>query len=329
MKIVKNNMSCYNEIFETIKSKLVPKEQYEDSQLELEHMRSELKNAKEDLKRIKSKYEEQKLKIDIIQAEKECLESEKKTFELKFNELSLKLKLKTNQYDSLLSSEKTDCESNDTELMSSGTQTVKEEPHEIGIDNNPTSLSSEIGTKRTNSGSDNERKKSKCKKTTRSSSTTRNTRTATHNKRTFTCEVCVYDWGQDIEDNFGGDPNHKGPPCTSVPDPRDRAPDPRQIIKAFPSYEALKNHKTRFHGENVDMLCQEKSCLKYDKHWHHRHGEILCRICDLSFKLQKNLDQHMETDHADHNMLLTKQQFYDLYLKYKEHYQLDYTYNAH
>ena len=122
-------------------------------------MRSELKNAKEDLKRMKSNYEEQKLKIDIIQAEKECLESEKKTFELKFNELSLKLKLKTNQYDSLLSSEKTDCESNDTELMSSGTQTVKEEPHEIGIVNNPTSTSSRIGTKRTNSDSDNERKK--------------------------------------------------------------------------------------------------------------------------------------------------------------------------
>ena len=74
------------------------------------------------------------------------------------------------------------------------------------------------------------------------------------------------------------------------------------------------------HGEDYDMLCQEKSCLKYDKHRHALHGEILCRICDLSFKFQKNLDQHLETDHADHDMLLTKQQFYDLYLKYKEHY---------
>ena len=56
-----------------------------------------------------SKYEDEKLKNDIIQAEKECLEAEKKTFELKFNEISLKLKLKTNQYDSLLSTGKPDC----------------------------------------------------------------------------------------------------------------------------------------------------------------------------------------------------------------------------
>ena len=318
MKIVKNNMSCYNEIFETIKSKLVPKEQYEDSQLELEHMRSELKNAKEDLKRMKSKYEEQKLKIDIIQAEKECLESEKKTFELKFNELSLKLKLKTNQYDSLLSSEKTGCKSNDTEVMSTGTQTVKEEPNEIGIVNNPTSTSPGIGTKRVSPVStDKERNKAKRKRSTRSSSTTRNTRSASHNKRTFSCKDCIYDWGEDIDHNFGGDPYQKG------------APSPGQIIKAFPSYEALKNHKIDFHGEDDDMLCQEKSCLKYDKHRHHLHGEILCRICDLSFKFQKNLDQHVEADHADHYMVLTKQKLYDLYLKYKEHYQLDYTYNAH
>ena len=134
--------SCYNEIFENIKSNLVPKAQYEESQLEIERLKSELENVKENLKRTESKYEKQQLRIGIvrrrlIEAEKECLESEKKTFELKSKKLSLKLKLKTNQFDSLLSTKKT------------GTQTVKEEPTEIGIVNVPASLSSGSGTKRT------------------------------------------------------------------------------------------------------------------------------------------------------------------------------------
>ena len=105
---------------------LVPKVKYEEAQLEIERLKSELtkclkcykmhkmlQNTKMDLKALESKYEEQKLKIEIYQAEKECLESENKTLKLKSNELSLKLKLKTSHYDSLLSSGKTDCKSNE------------------------------------------------------------------------------------------------------------------------------------------------------------------------------------------------------------------------
>ena len=108
--------------------------------------------AEEDVKRMKSKYEDEKLRIEIIQAEKECLQSKMKTLELKSNELSLKLKLKTKQYDALVSSRKTDCKSNDSENISIGTQTVKEEPTEIGIVNNPCSSRSspDIGSKRSN-----------------------------------------------------------------------------------------------------------------------------------------------------------------------------------
>ena len=101
----------YNELFETIKSNFVSKVHLEKSKPETSQLKSELVNAKKELQRMKSQYEEEKLKNDIIQAEKECLESEKK-------KLALQLKLKTNQYDSLLSSEKTGCTSNDYFLPS-------------------------------------------------------------------------------------------------------------------------------------------------------------------------------------------------------------------
>ena len=300
----------YNEIFETIKSNLVPKSVYEESRLEIGHLKSELENAKEELKKMKSKYEEEKLKNDIIQAEKECLEAEKKTFELKFNELSLKLKLKSNQYDSLLSSGKTDCKSNDTEKISMGTQTVKEEPQDIGIVNTPTSTS-EIGTKRTSTVSaDDQRKKAKRKKTTRSDSTTRNTRKSTRNERKFTCEYCIDKWRVAIEFDFGGDPD------------KENVPDPRQIISTFSSFEALKDHCTFLHGLSRNHLCAEKSCLYWNGHLRNGkgalHGKNICKICDKSFELQRHLDQHMAYGHADLDM--TKKQFYESLLKDEDSY---------
>ena len=99
------------------------------------------------------------------------------------------------------------------------------------------------------------------------------------------------DWGENIWYNFGKDPNQKG------------VPDPKQIIKAYPSLEALQNHKIDLHGEDDTFYMS---------------GEKLGRIHDFSFKFQKNLNQHVEIEHADHDM--TKQQFYDFYLKYHESY---------
>ena len=75
--------SNYNEVFEAIKTYLVPKLQYEKSQLEVGHLKEKLINVVEELKKLKLKYEEQKLTIEILQAEKESLEAEKKTFEVK------------------------------------------------------------------------------------------------------------------------------------------------------------------------------------------------------------------------------------------------------
>ena len=46
--------NCYNEIFETIKSNLVPKALYEESQLEIERLKSLLEKAEKK----QEKYEE-------------------------------------------------------------------------------------------------------------------------------------------------------------------------------------------------------------------------------------------------------------------------------
>ena len=109
----------YNKVFESIKINLVPKIQYEESQLELNYL-------KEELRKMKLKFEEQKLTIDIIQAEKDSLEAEKKTFEVKFKEVSLKLKQKIYLYESQKTTmntlSNTECR---IENISSGSQTVK------------------------------------------------------------------------------------------------------------------------------------------------------------------------------------------------------------
>ena len=143
----------------------------------------------------------------------------------------------------------------------------------------------------------------------------------------FTCEECIDIWGEKIEENFGGDPDREG------------APDPRQTITAFASFEALKNHDKYVHNDGDEdesfwwkKRCDEKSCLQRKGHseptckWNGwawdgssrtcaPHGKNICRICDLSFKFQKHLDQHMATGHANHDM--TNKQFYDIYLTYK------------
>ena len=303
--------SCYNKIFENIKSNLVPKVEYEEAQLEMERLKSELKNTKEDLKALGSKYEEQKLKIEIYQAEKECLESENKTLKLKSNELSLKLKLKTNQYDSLLLSGKTDCKSNDTEKMSTGSQTIKEEPTEIGIVNIPTS-SSGIGKKRPSPESANfeTRKihKSKEKKPEKSNSRSINTRKSIRNERKFSCKRCLCDWGNKVQKEFGENPN------------KDGVPDPKRVISTFSNIKDYKHHLSNVHGLIYTAFCEDNSCTLWKDHNDYMdmrpHGDIICKICDLSFKYQKHHDQHMEIEHVGHRM--TNKQFFDLYLKYED-----------
>ena len=147
--------TIYNAVFEEIKINLVPKVQYEASQREVAYLREERASVDEELKNMKLKYEEQKLTIKILQAEKESLKAEKKTFEVKVKEVSLKLKQKTYQHLSLLNqSHKNALNASQNnvcviEKKSTGSQTIKEEPPEIGVVNVPASCSSSKASKRT------------------------------------------------------------------------------------------------------------------------------------------------------------------------------------
>ena len=140
--------SNYNEVFEVIKSNLVPKIQYEKSQLEVV-------NLKEIVRKLNANKSEQMNRIMILMAENESLKAEKKTFEVKVKEVSLKLKQKTYQHLSLLNqSQKNALNASQnnvcvTEKISTGTQTIKEEPPEIGVVNVPASCSSSKASKRT------------------------------------------------------------------------------------------------------------------------------------------------------------------------------------
>ena len=140
--------SNYNEVFEAIKSNLVPKIQYEKSQLEVV-------NLKEIVRKLNANKSEQMNRIMILMAENESLKAEKKTFEVKVKEVSLKLKQKTYQHLSLLNqSQKNALNASQnnvcvTEKISTGTQTIKEEPPEIGVVNVPASCSSSKASKRT------------------------------------------------------------------------------------------------------------------------------------------------------------------------------------
>ena len=129
-------------------------------------------------------------------------------------------------------------------------------------------------------------KKTKRKKTARSNSSSRagsrNTRNFAQNERKFTCEYCIDKWGEKIDEDFGGNPN------------KENDPDPRQIISAFSSFEALKNHYINDHDAVRELFCEEKSCLRYKRHSYFGsyapHGKNICEICDLSFKFKKHHD---------------------------------------
>ena len=298
----------YNEVFELIKINLMPKNQFDESQKEVSFLKSALECATNDLKKMNSQYEEQKLANDILQAEKQSLEAEKKTFEFKFNEVSLKLKQKTFQYDSLLNSQRNGCKPKVIDQGSTGTQKVKEEHQEIGKVNFPISSSSrqdelatKTGTKRTHSSIGPGAKRTKTEIFDSKSQTNRE---LAKNKQIFNCFNCLDNWGRKICIDFDEDPDADG------------APDLQQKIPIFSSFLALKDHYLTIHDAE-DCCCEEIDCLLYrghngDDNW--PHGDIQCRICNLSLKYKDDLDKHMQFDHIDHSRMSNKE-IYDLWLK--------------
>ena len=102
------------------------------------------------------------------------------------------------------------------------TQTIKEEPNEIGVVNVPASSSSKpnqsavkAGTKRRHSMSTHsaDNKKTKISSSSIPSATAK-----------FTCEDCLSEWSGKISSKFRGDPNHK------------HAPEPK--IRMFTDFES-------------------------------------------------------------------------------------------
>ena len=306
--------TSYQKVFEVIQSSLVPKSQYDESQKEVASLKSELESVKNEWK---SKFEEQKLALDILQAEKESVKSEKKAFENKFKEVSLKLKQKTNQYDSLLKSTETCSKETLVTKVSICTQTVKEEPTEIGVVNIPTSSTSrpeepvvKTGTKRCNSDLGNDKRRtSKRIKTSKSDNSKRTTRKSAQIDQRFSCIECIEDWAFSIKRlGFSEDPTQSG------------APNPQQKIATFPSFEDYRDHRIAVHFETVENYvadpCKDKSCLEPAHHdspfGYAHHGDIICKFCGLSFKLKKRLDWHMRHEHADINSM-DNNEIYKLY----------------
>ena len=298
----------YTEVFEFIKSNLIPKNQFDVSQNEILVLKSALENATNDIEKLKLEFQEQKMTIDIIKAERESLEAEKKAFEVKFNEVSLKLKQKTYQYDTLLKSKPND--GGEIEKKSACTQTVKEEPKEIGVVNVPSSSSSlqdesavKTGAKRMHPSNDEVRRTAaKRKKTSKPDSNSRITRKS---KPIYSCENCLEDWGYEIKWDHGGNPDESS------------APDPKQEILTFSNIMDFENHLFDEHGsELTNPMCDENRCYsrrncEYDT----PHGDIRCRICDTTFRNHGDYEKHLQCEHADLNKL-SKKQIYKLFLKY-------------
>ena len=323
----------YEKVYEAMKIEieayLVPRKLYDESQNQLSLLKSELEIAKSDLKKLKSEHsqltetynqlkddalqliDERKgdtLKIDVLQAEMKAVEAEKKTFEVKFDAVSSKLKLKTHQYDSLLKSKPKSqdikiCVTQESQKTSIETQTIKQEPEEIGVVNVPASLSSQprtpsakTGTKRT-SRHDN-RKITKAKRMKTENSDSRVSRKSTENKRKFTCECCHDDWGIDVERNHGGDPDKTG------------VPNPRETIPTFSSFDDYKNHLYRMHDEIYYGLvnCDQAS---------NGRADFTCKICGLKFIDKENHNTHVDIEHMNLPDL-TNKQIFDLHLKYTD-----------
>ena len=230
------------------------------------------------------------------------MQAEKKAIEVKFNEVSLKLKQKTHQYETLLKSQDGQ-EQNNIEkslIVSTGTQTIKDEPREIGIVNVPASSSSrpnatKTGTKRKNVTKDDS-EKNKTKKVQKSNPSTPTTRKSTQSKDIFTCDECLCQWGNHIKSDFQGDPDRNG------------APDPKQNIQTFPSFEAYRDH-----------LCNAHKILNTDRYYCCPDKDFVCKICNCSFNNPQMLAIHEEFEHIKICPDMTNRQFFDLYLKYSQH----------
>ena len=316
------------------------------TKLELEKARNIIQKIK---LAYKSNYDKQKMAMDIIKAQNERLEAENeklitemKTFQGKLNDFQSILTQKTLEYAYLLKqSEWSHWSGNSspqkTKRMSTRSQTIKETPKEIGTVNVPASLPSvpkltvKLGTKRTHTVANDQGQSSrtptlddaKRRKYYREfNKVNQNILPFTgqrpdSEKPIFTCEACVANWAGVIQRDFGGDPYKKD------------APNPR--IRLFSIFEAYREHVLCAHRNPIFHLpmCEKKSCLRDKCHnltatnnppryIDGPHGDIICKICDLSFELKEHHDRHLEIEHFCYDKnVMSRKQIFDIYMKYK------------
>ena len=141
-------------------------------------------------------------------------------------------------------------------------------------------------------------------------------------KPKFACEDCLDDWGKLIENEFMGDPSKYNPEGS---DPKAGIP-----IRVFSSFGDYKNHVLDTHRNlQVFSICTKKNCLRDRYHLRHQrpgqiryidapHGNIKCKICNLTFQLKEHHDRHVEVEHLClESSGMTRTQIFNLYLKYK------------
>ena len=99
------------------------------------------------------------------------------------------------------------------------------------------------------------------------------------------------DWADSVRREFSGDPTKIG------------APNPKQKIPTFTSFEDYRFHCFFAHDERmakyIENPCKETSCLLKEDHGFWPHGDIKCKICSRGFKLKKDHDGHISSEHID------------------------------
>ena len=291
------------EVLKQIESQVVPKAKYEESQNEVEKLKSMLEDANGQVRglvdefknmrarwecekeQMKAQHKEQKLKFDVVEAEKKRLEAVANNWEASYNEINLKLTLKNHQFNSL-TAENSKSKADETQKCSIGTQTIKEEPDYVPAVNVPSSCSSSekspdvptlftelqnsptitnfVGIKRKRSESANQdRRKSKRMNT----------------KKIFNCEFCISDWSDAFEEGN-----------------RD-VTDSSDYISSFSSVRELKVHMIEEHGRLRENFCKKKSCLGEKNH--RSHGDLVCDTCGRTFHFEWHLDAHNKLVHGN------------------------------
>ena len=300
------------EVLKQIQSQVVPKAKYEESQNEVEKLKSMLEDANGqvrglvgELKNMRARWEcekelmkaqneEQKLKFDVVEAEKKRLEAVANNWEASYNEINLKLILKNHQFNSLTTDDRK-CKADEAEKSSIGTQTIKDEPNFIPAVNVPSSCSScqtspdipTLFTELQNSPTTSSAGKSSVGKRKRSGSGDQGRRKSKriNAQKIFNCQSCFYKWADGIE--YDGDK-------------KINAHDPSDYLTTFSSLRDLKLHLVEKHGWSRNGFCKKKSCHETKIHNYYRaHGDLVCGTCARTFEREDDLDVHVKFTHAD------------------------------